>query len=411
MKIWIVNHFAYAPDQSAGTRHYSLARSLEKNGDKVLIIASSFYHKAREERLRAGEEYLREGVDGVTFQWIKTPAYANGSFSRLWNMVVFACRVTLGRWFRREERPDVILGSSPSLLAALGAYLLAKRLKVPFVLEIRDIWPESLADLGLISKRNPAFIFFKKVEHYLYKRSDAILSVLPGLESYVKHELGKEKRVFWVPNGVDLKERPVLAQKNCRASPFFIYYMGAHGFYNGLNTVLDAVHTLKEKGFSSKDLKIVFMGDGPEKASLKTYAGDIGVDSLVEFRDSVQKKMLWSAIQDADAFLLNLRPMPSLERGLSPNKLWDYMAAGRPVIFATSGGGELAKITGAGISVAPGDSDDLASGIEQMVNTERSVRDMMGRKGRQYAEAVADMPNLALKLQKILRSVADKQPE
>src|SRR5699024_7654541 len=112
VKIWIINHYAYGPDQSAGTRHYSFAKELERRGHEVLVIASSFYHKGRvEARLGAGEKYRRESLEGVLFQWLRTPKYLNNPFKRLWNMSVFAWRVCFGHWREGGEKPNVIIGS------------------------------------------------------------------------------------------------------------------------------------------------------------------------------------------------------------------------------------------------------------------------------------------------------------
>ena len=149
MKIWIFNHYALPPGASGGTRHYTLARYLQDSGHRVTIIASGYNHwRRREEHLAAGESWRQSTVDGVSFIWLRTPPYG-GNPGRMWNMAVYGLRAWRGSWLSAiGERPDVILGSSPHLFAALAAQL-ACCFRVPFLLEIRDIWPQILVDLAV----------------------------------------------------------------------------------------------------------------------------------------------------------------------------------------------------------------------------------------------------------------------
>ena len=161
MKIWFVNHYAVPLTHVGNVRHFTLARELVKRGHDVSIVASSFIHKTLSEGVSTGKNACKhENIEGVDFLWIKTPPYKGNSWKRLWNMTVFGFRFWMGKGTRGLKRPDIIIGSSPDPLAAFAAYRVARRLKVPFVFEVRDLWPQTLVDLGRISPNHPLVRIF-----------------------------------------------------------------------------------------------------------------------------------------------------------------------------------------------------------------------------------------------------------
>jgi len=405
MNIWIINHFAYGPDQSAGTRHYSLAKALMSRGHQLLIVASSFYHKGRQEvRLMSGELYRRERLEEVPFQWIKTPPYKDNPVARLWNMLVFARRVLQRKWQFQDDLPDVVIGSSPSLLAALAALFLARKLHIPFVLEIRDFWPDSLRDVGAFSSLHPIYGVFKFIERYLYRQANIIVTLFQHSPEYIIANGGRADKIVWIPNGTDIQQKEPLPADNGQR-PFTLIYFGAHGPYNGLEKLVEAAALLRSQSWTSASLRIVLLGDGPSKSDLMRQAKQKGVLGLIEFRAAVPKHSLWANIKDADAFLMIIKPMPSYEKGISPNKLWDYFAAARPVLFSTIGGEQMARDSGAGLAVSPGDAAALAGGIEQLCKMSAKARARMGQNGRRYVEENADIEQLALRLENALAQV------
>ncbi|MGC9019436.1 MAG: glycosyltransferase, partial [Candidatus Bipolaricaulaceae bacterium] len=161
MNIWIFNHYAIPPDLPGGTRHYDLGRELVKRGHRVVIFATSFHHYLhRETRLRPGERWKVEDVDGLKFVWIRTPPYQRNDWRRVRNMVAFAVRAwqlghKLPKLAPEIGNPDVVIGSSPHLLTPLAAYWVARHYRVPFVMEVRDLWPQTIIDMGELSARHP----------------------------------------------------------------------------------------------------------------------------------------------------------------------------------------------------------------------------------------------------------------
>lgn len=403
MRILIINHYAYAPSHSAGTRHYELARELIKRGHEVLIVATSFYHKGHKEtRLLPSEQWKRELSDGVPFVWLRTPPYSGNSLARIWNMLVFTGRVWSEVGLREEAKPDVVLGSSPHLFAAWAAERLAKRHRVPFVLEVRDLWPQTLVDLGGISAYHPLVRALYWLERYLYRKAACVLTVLPSAADYIVARGASEERVVWLPNGVALDSFPEII-KSKDSQVVTLMYAGAHGLYNGLDTVLEAAELLEQEGWGDR-VKIRLVGDGPQKARLQKRLRERGI-RIVSFEPPVPKTQIHALLQEADAFLMVLKDAPVFKWGISPNKLFDYMAAERPIIFGAGSSNNPVNDAGAGISVEPGDPKALANGIKIIAQTPPEERMLMGRRGRDYVTEHHCFEKLGEKLEKILSNL------
>ncbi len=246
MNLWIVNHYAIPPQRAGGTRHYTLAKELIRRGYRVTIIASSFDHATRREaHLAPGEPFKLEVIESVPFLWLRTPPYAGNSVARIWNMTVFAYRVWRSAGEALLGKPDVVIGSSPHPFAALAAERLATRFRVPFVLEVRDLWPQTLIDLGGFSPRHPFILLLESIERYLYRKASRIITLLPGAGEHIREKGGDLSRVVWIPNGIDLELSPS-PQPPRLNQVFTIMYAGAHGLANGLDLVLDVAALLEE---------------------------------------------------------------------------------------------------------------------------------------------------------------------
>lgn len=404
MKVWIVNQYACAPDQPGSTRHFALARELQAQGHEPLIIAGSFDHRMRcDTRLKPGERWREDAFSGVPLLWLKAPAYGNNPIARLWNMIVFAWIVWRGKYLQGVSAPDAIIGSSPSPFAAWAALALARRYKVPFVLEVRDIWPASLAALGSVSSLNPVIVLFGRLEWHLYRHAAVILSLLPGLTEHAVARGADPEKVIWLPNGVDLAEAgPVRAPES--DGPFRVMYAGAHGLANGLDTLIEVATCLEEMSDGAKDVVIELIGDGPHKTSLIEKVRGMGLDNVV-FHEPVPKTEIFDHLARADAFVQILRRAKVFRSGVSPNKLYDYMAGGRPIIFAVEAANNPVAEAGAGVTVPPDDPWALAGAIRDLAAMPPEERQAMGQRGRQWVGENHSMGALGKKLSDILQSL------
>lgn len=405
MKIIIVNHYAYGPDQSAGLRHYWIARRLTERGHDVTIITSSFYHKGRIESRITGKEKTRfDTLDGVQFVWVKTPSYRNSLLLRLWSMIVFSWRTALFLP-KKLPRPDVIVGSSPHLFAPLSAWFYARRAKAAFIFEIRDIWPESIVELGGISNFNPLVIVLRLCNSFALRTADRIISVLPNIAPLLTERGIDAAKLHIVQNGIDLNDVGPRTPPPERSDLTFVY-AGAHGLYNGLNSIVKAAGILEKRGVDG--FRIILIGDGPHKAKLVQMAREMGLKRL-EFRDAIPKTKIYSELAKADCFIMLLKGSPVFRWGISPNKLWDYFALGRPIIYAVNAGNDPVSANNAGITIEPDNPEALASAVEAMISLTPEERKQMGLRAREYAERNHAMEIIAARFESACKeAVADR---
>lgn len=400
MRLWIVNHYTGVPGRPGGTRHYSLARELVQRGHQVVLIASSFAHMQREEAvLRPGEAYKREQIDGVTFLWLRTPPYAGNSIARVWNMLCFAWAVWRMTGLKGLPPPDLILGSSPHLFGALAAQRLAASLRVPFLLEVRDLWPQTFVDLGAYPRWHPFLLGLEAIERFLYRRAERIISLLPLAAAHLEAKGARPSKICWLPNGVDFAAAGWPVPPGGGA-PYTLMYAGAHGLANDLSTLLEAAALLEERGCADR-IRIRLVGDGPDKPALEQQARKRGL-RILQFEPPVPKAQVFPVLQQADGFVLLLKHSPLYRWGSSPNKLFDYLAAGRPVLVCGAGPYDPVAEAGAGISVPASDPGALAGAILRLAEMPLSERSAMGERGRSYAETRHSFTVLADRLEALL---------
>jgi len=404
MKIWLVNHYALPPQRSGGTRHYALAREWLSRGHEVILIASSVDYMCREEvYLQPGETARLEVMGDIPFLWLRTPPYTGNSLQRVGNMLAFAYR--LGREAPRHlGSPDVVVGSTPHLFAAWAAYRLARRYRVPFVLEVRDLWPQTLIDLGGFSPYHPFIMLLAWLENQLYRRAQAVVTLLPGAAEYIASKRGTHRGIHWIPNGVDFSLIPPPTPPPPEP-PFTVMYAGAHGLANGLDVALEAARILESKGWG-KQVQFRFIGDGPEKPRLMRQAQDWGLSNVL-FEKTVSKQEIYNRLQNAHAFLMILRGSPLFRWGISPNKLFDFMATTRPVLFCVHTPHNPIASHRAGVTVPPDDPRALSQAIQALAQMPPRARWAMGLRGRAYVEQGHDLRKLAQRFEEILREARD----
>ena len=185
MRIWIINHYAITPDMPGGTRHYHFAWQLINRGHDVTIVAANYNHFSQTFNTLPNQNASIDYSHAVPFIWIPVPAYKGNTIARFWNMLVFSSRLLRNKYLPCSLKPDVIIGSSPHLFSAFAALLLSKRIKKPFILEIRDVWPDTLVELGRFSKNHPLIKMMKLIERYLYRNAKCIITLLPLVKNYL----------------------------------------------------------------------------------------------------------------------------------------------------------------------------------------------------------------------------------
>ncbi len=389
--LW-VNHFAAAPDMGGGTRHVELGRELVRRGWSVQIAASDFHLHHREylrRRDSSDRSVIHERIDGVDMTWLWAHPYTRNDTSRIRNWISFGA--SLSSLAVESEPPDLVIGSTPHLFAALASWRLARRLGVPFVLEVRDLWPESLAVGGGL--RGPGYWSLFALSRFLYRVADGIIVLASGVGEYLIQRGVPSRRVTLVPNGVDARAFAAAAPEE--RERLRLVYAGAHGPANGLEAVLLAAAILRD----DQGVSFLLVGDGPSKSELTERAREQGLERVC-FQEPVPKSAMPALLGECDAGLMVLRDLPLFSFGVSPNKLFDYWGASLPVVCNV--GGDVAGMvaaSGGGIQARDGSGPALAGAIQALLSLSPSERRAMGLRGRSWVTAERDRPIVAAKLE------------
>ncbi|BDU75446.1 glycosyltransferase family 4 protein [Mesoterricola sediminis] len=403
MNILIINPYALDPDQAGGTRHFSLARALQARGHRVMLAAASFDHGARVDVLPPGPPAARRDRHGVAFLRLRTPPYRGNGAGRLWNMVAFGRAVERVLPAHLDFRPDVVVGSSPHPFGARGGLRLARRMGVPFVLELRDVWPQSLTDVMGVPPWHPVIWLLGRLERELYRGADHIITLLAQVGPRVAARGGDPEALTWVPNGIDLGLVPTPGPP-ADAGPFTILYAGSHGVTNALDVLVDAAAELRgEAGPDGRPYRFVLLGTGPEKPALEARAARLGLDALV-FRPPVPKRAVYGCLAEADAFWVSARDSGLWDYGISFNKLYDFMAMARPTLAGVRSPGNPILLSGGGLMVAPGSARAMADGVRALAAAGPGARREMGERARAYVAAHFDMAHLAARFETALEA-------
>lgn len=402
MRIWIIHQHAIPPTVTGPTRHYDLAKELIDRGHEVTIFASNFCHNRFE---IITDSYKKTGqvdeINGVPFVWIQSPKYFGNSIARLWNMAMFAFNV-LQLDYSNLAPPDVIIGSSPSPFAAYAAKKLADRFKARFIYEIRDLWPETLINLGHFKKTHPFVLLLAHLEKYLLKNAKAVITALPGVANYLEQRKLPGRNLLWLPNFINVDKivvNPIIAA-NHRLK---ILYAGSFNVANDVKTLLESAKILEQQQWSDR-ISIQLMGEGPQKASLQKWVHENNL-SMIEFLEPVTKQRIFDVLQTADIFVGLVKDSPLYQWGTSLNKITDYMACARPIIFALNSPFDPVSEAQAGITIPPENPEQLAFAMIKLANQSLVERNQLGQNARNYVQAHYNLRPLVDKLESHLSSL------
>lgn len=406
--LWIVNHYAGDGSSAGSSRHYLLARELSKLGWEVTIFASATLFKSKVSRIDDGQRFRLEKKNGVRFVWVRTTPYVGNGSGRIRSMLEFYFRVKKNSLHSELSPPDIIIGSTVHPFAALAAYRISKKFCIPFLFEIRDLWPQTLIDMGKVRPYHPAAILFRKIERLLFQKARAVITLLPGVYKYAQRYGLPSEKIIWVSNGVDISgfstpKYPV----SDRNKTLTLMYLGSHGEANGLHTLIEAMGLLNSELRDGLGQEVVLrlVGDGPLKSSLVTMAQTFGVlNKTVYFEDPVPKTQVPEIASMADGFVIPVLNLPHLyQYGISMNKIFDYMAAGRPTIISVSSFNNPIDEANGGITIHPEDPEQMAKAIVDFSNLDPEVRSRLGRNARKHVENFYSYEALAKKMNDALR--------
>jgi glycosyltransferase involved in cell wall biosynthesis len=403
MHVLIVHQAFAALDEPGGTRHHELALYLSRKGHRVTIIASPVSYitgAARKSRIPWVER--QDGGEGITILRAYTYPQLHKSFvHRMFSFFSFmVSSLLIGL---SVEDVDVVWGTSPPIFQGLTAWALARLKKAKFLFEVRDLWPAFAVAVGVLA--NPVFVKAAEwLEKFLYQRADQLMVNSPGFIEHIRQRGGE--KIALIPNGADTsmfdpdEDGADFRQAHDLGDKFVALYAGAHGMSNDLGVVLEAAALLRERA----DILIVLLGDGKEKPNLIRRAMQLKLENL-RFLPPIPKEEMRQALAAADACIAILKAV-EMYKTVYPNKVFDYMAAGRATVLAIDGViRQVVEEAGGGIYVPPGDPQAMAKVIRTMADNPEKTR-QMGQAGRAYLEKHFDRAELAAKLEALLKEVA-----
>ena len=399
MNILVINHYAGSHHHGMEFRPFFLGREWRRAGHNVTIAAADKSH------LRSANPECRslassEWLEGINYIWYLTPQYRSNGIARALNIGIFVLQLLVhARSLSRTCRHGVVIASSTYTLDVAPAYVIAKLARAKLVFEVRDLWPLTLIELGGISPKNPLIRLIQAAADFGFRNADGVVSVLQNSEEYMRSRGLAPGKFTYIPNGVDTdswNENHVLppihrkALDRLRVSGHFIVgYAGRHGVANALDYVIHAAQQLRDKPIS-----FVFVGDGAEKERLQKLAAELGLHN-VEFLPTIPRAAVPKLLASVDALILSWERSPLYRFGISPNKLFDYMMAGKPVIHAVEAPNDPVTETGCGISVPPENPTAIAEAVLKLMRLTPEAGFNMGERGRVYVRAVHDYRILA----------------
>ncbi|ARU59523.1 glycosyl transferase, group 1 [Oleiphilus messinensis] len=409
--IWLINHYSGNLEHGMEYRHFFLARHLVKLGHKVTIISASFHHLYTKPP-SVEDSFLLKEVDGVQFLWIKVPRYEGNGVARLWNTVAFTARLVFfsNRITRLIGRPGIVMGSTPHPFIVMNLMHLKRKFKVPVIFEVRDLWPLMLVELGSISARHPLSKLFGWLERIAYRNSDLVISLWHSADQYMFAQGLEKDRFAYLPNGIELSdngevesvtlEHPLNDEiRSLRKQGYFIVgYAGSHGLANPLECIVQACIRLREHGID--DVLFYLVGEGPDKARIVEMAEQHELQNL-RFYEYVNKDVIMGFYQEIDVAYMGLKDLPLFKYGPTPNKLMDYLASAKPVIYGINSSFDPVTGIGAGVKVKPDSPEELVTAVLELKSKSVLERKKMGQAGLLYAREELNFKSLATKLHKL----------
>ena len=380
MHILLIHQAFTSHDEPGGTRHYELARHIVQKGHRFTIIASNIIYLSGKRASAQKGSVAERDLDGVRILRAYTYPSLHRSFvRRMASLLSFMVTSLLAT--RRVGPVDVVMGTSPSLFQAASAWLIALLYRRPFLLEIRDLWPEFAIDLGIL--KNPLLIALSRyLARFLYKRATHLLVNSPAYRDYLVAKGMRKEKVSLIANGVDPDMFPQQNKKMGNAfalkGKFVITYTGALGRANDIDTIIRAATRLRNE----HRIHFLLVGDGMERHRLEDRVQTLAL-SNVTFTGAQPKARIPDILASSDACVATLRDIPMF-RTTYPNKVFDYMAAGRPTILAIDGViRQVVEAAKGGLFVRPGDDVSLAESVRFLSQNPLQAR-TMGKRARAY---------------------------
>lgn len=382
MKILLLNQAFVSPEEPGHTRHFEMAKFLQSRGHELVIIASDLNYQTGQRTVARKGLFAEQNFEGVRV--LRSYIYPALHRSYFWRIVSFFSFMFSSVWTALQVRDvDLVMGTTPPIFQAVSAWFVAWMRRKPFLLEVRDLWPEFGVSMGVL--KNPVVIALARwLEKFLYVRATHLLVNSPAYREYMIAKGVPERKVTYIAYGTDVDMfNPQVDGSSIRGElglqdKFVVLYAGALGQANDIDTILRAAQRLN----SQDKINFMLFGDGKERARLQSEAARMKLSNVI-FAGVRAKKEMPRVVASADVCLAILQDIPMF-RTTYPNKVFDYMASGRATVLVIDGvSRQLIETSNGGVFVQPGDDEMLAKKILELSKDPKHVQ-QMGRNARGY---------------------------
>jgi glycosyltransferase involved in cell wall biosynthesis len=375
MKILLINQAFVSPDEPGHTRHFEMAKFLQTRGHELVIVASDLNYQTGKRTIERKGIFAEQNIEGVKI--LRSYIYPALHHSYFWRVISFFSFMFSSIYTALQVRDvDLILGTTPPIFQSVSAWFVSWIRRKPFLLEVRDLWPEFGVSMGVL--KNPLVIGLARwLEKFLYNRATHILVNSPAYKEYMINKHVPENKITFIPYGTDIDMfnpqidgLPIRKELNLE-DKFVVLYAGALGQANDIDTILRAAKRLNE----NEKIRFVLFGDGKERERLQNKANEMNVSNVI-FAGVRPKKEIPTVIASADVCLAILQDIPMF-RTTYPNKVFDYMAAGRATVLVIDGiTRDLIESSYGGVFVQPNDDKGLADVVLDLSQNADIVKQM-----------------------------------
>ena len=382
MKILLLNQAFVSPDEPGHTRHFEMAQYLRDHGHELVIVASDLNYQTGQRTVERHGVFTEQMIDGVRV--LRSYIYPTLHRSYFWRIVSFFSFMFSSVWTALSVKDaDLIMGTTPQIFQAVSAWFVAFVRNKPFLLEVRDLWPEFGISMGVIT--NPILISLTRwLEKFLYARATHILVNSPAYKEYMVAKGVPANKITYIPYGTDVDmfnpsvDGLAVRKRLGLEDKFVVLYAGALGQANDIYTVLCAAKHLNDEN----QIRFVFWGDGKERPNLQSEAERLNLENVI-FAGVCPKKEMPFVIASSDVCLAILQNVPMF-RTTYPNKVFDYMAAARATVLVIDGViREVIESSNGGVFVEPANHELLAKTILELSKDPQRVK-QMGVNARAY---------------------------
>jgi glycosyltransferase involved in cell wall biosynthesis len=411
VNILLINHYAGSDRMGMEYRPFYLAREWVAQGHSATLVAAAYSHlRDRQPVVHADLESTQE--EGVRFRWLRTNRYVGSGAWRVANMLTFVGRLFVyADRIAQEERPDIVVCSSTYPLDIYPGARVARKTQARLVFEVHDLWPLTPILLGGYSPRHPYIRLLQRAEDWAYRNAETVVSILPATRDYMV-ERGLDPRKFGhVPNGIPIARAPAASdgdlpvaverrvEEDRQAGRFLVGYAGGLTLAMAVETLVETARILASSGVT-----FLVVGDGTQSANLQAQVARLKLDNF-HLLGRIPKSSVPKFLSMMDVLAIPWHRSPLYCYGVSPNKIFDYMLAGKPILQASDASNDLVAEAECGMTVGPENAAVFAAAILRLRQLPPEERQRLGENGRRFVLQNHDYRILACRfLDAVVRS-------